>query len=70
MLVGHQVIILSEVGKIMTKKSIVHYRIRRYFGYGYACNGAVGKGNPKKMTPFYALITCKNCKRYHYYDQR
>ena len=41
----------------------MHLRKRYYFGYGYACIQAIGKGKPEKMTQFQALVTCKNCKR-------
>ena len=48
------------------KKSIgrVHMRERRYYGFGYACNQALGKIKAKeKMTPFHVLVTCRNCRR-------
>lgn len=46
------------------RRGIMHLRIRYHFGYGYRCIQAVGKGSPFKMTPFFALVTCKNCKKW------
>ncbi|MDQ7818643.1 MAG: hypothetical protein RDU14_16580 [Melioribacteraceae bacterium] len=43
------------------KTDKIHFRKRYYFGYGYRCIQAIGKGAKEKMTTDLKKVTCKNC---------